>query len=263
MAEVLLPVSRPAASSERLLEDHVVIVTGGTRGIGRAIVEELCVQGARVCFTYQQQRDLAEALVEELAGRGCSALSLQADVTDFPRAQDVVATVLERFGRLDGLVNNAGVTQDKALMLMDPEDWHTVIETNLTGVFHYCRAAIVTLMKQRSGRIVNLTSVSGLVGMARQVNYAASKAGIIGLTKALAKEVAAYGILVNAVAPGFVDTDMTRQLDEKRRAVARAQIPLGRFGTSEEVASVVAALLSRYGSYITGQVLTIDGGLTL
>ena len=190
-------------------------------------------------------------------------MGLQADVTDFSRAQYVVGTVLDRFGRLDGVVNNAGVTQDKALMLMDPQDWHTVIETNLTGVFHYCRAAIVTLMKQRAGRIVNLTSVSGLIGMARQVNYAASKAGIIGLTKALAKEVAAYGILVNAVAPGFVETDMTRQLDDKRRAAACAQIPIGRFGKPEEVASVVAALLSRYGSYITGQVLTIDGGLTL
>ncbi len=258
-----LAIQDAPARSEKLLQDRVIIVTGGSRGIGCAIVEELARQGAKVCFTYVQHRELAEELVRTLEAQGQESLALQADVQDFKRAQAVVRETVERFDRLDGLVNNAGILRDKALMLMEPCDWQEVIEANLTGVFNYCRAAIVTLLKQRFGRIVNITSVSGLVGMARQVNYAASKAGVIGLTKALAKEVAGYGILVNAVAPGYIETDMTKGLDDKRRGEAQRRIPLGRFGTPQEVSQMVAVLLSDACSYMTGQVLTVDGGLVL
>ncbi len=247
----------------RLLEDRVVVVTGGSRGIGRSIVLELAHHGAKVVFTYAHNQEASEELLVRLGQLGAEALALQADVRDFQSAQDVVAQTIERFGRLDGLVNNAGITRDKALMLMQPDDWRDVIETNLTGEFNTCRAAIITLMKQRYGRIVNITSISGLIGAARQVNYSASKAGIVGFTKALAKEVAGYNITVNAIAPGYVDTDMTHGIDDKRRAQLEKEIPLGRFGHPEEVAGVVTMLLSDIGSYITGQVIVVDGGLAI
>lgn len=263
MPEVTVASSpRTSTSSQRLLEDRVVIVTGGSRGIGRAIVEEVSRQGAKVAFTYAKQREAAEEVLQRLTTAGGEGLALQADVKDFKRTQHVVAETLERFGRLDGLVNNAGITRDKALMLMESSDWQDVLETNLTGVFNCCRAAIVTLMKQRSGRIVNITSVSGLVGMARQANYSASKAGIVGLTKALAKEVAGYNITVNAIAPGYIETDMTTSsLDQKRRTELEKQIPLGRFGQPEEIARLAAVLLSDWAGYLTGQVIVVDGGL--
>ncbi len=260
---------RQAASSllaphARVLEDRVVVVTGGSRGIGRSIVMELTNHGAKVVFTYAHNREASEALVAQLGQQvGVEVLALHADVRDFQSAQDVVAQTIERFGRLDGVVNNAGIVRDKALMLMPPEEWRDVIDTNLTGVFNTCRAAIVTLMKQRDGRIVNITSVSGLVGAAGQVNYSASKAGIVGLTKALAKEVAGYHITVNAIAPGYVDTDMTHTMDDTRRAQLEKEIPLGRFGHPAEVAGVVTMLLSDIGSYITGQVIVVDGGLAI
>ena len=254
---------KTASHPAKLLDGQVILVTGGSRGIGRAIVEEVSREGAAVCFTYGQHQALAEEVAGQLAAQGQRVLALQADVRDFQRAQSVIAETLERFGQLDGLVNNAGIIRDKALMLMDLNDWKDVIETNLTGVFNYCRAAIVTLMKQRSGCIVNITSVSGLTGMARQVNYSASKAGIIGLTRALAKEVAGYGIRVNAVAPGYIETDMTNGLGEQQRVDAQKHIPLGRFGRSEEIASLVAILLSEKSSYMTGQVVAVEGGLAL
>ena len=247
-----------------LLEDQVIVVTGGSRGIGRAIVKEVAAQGAKVLFTYAQNRNAGEALVAELKQAGHhEVVACQADVKELKAAQRVVSETVERFGRLDGLVNNAGIVRDKALMMMQPEDWQDVLDTNLTGEFNTCRAAIVTFMKQRYGRIVNITSVAGLVGSARQVNYSASKAGIVGLTKALAKEVADYNITVNAVAPGYIETDMTDAIDEKRRLDLQKQIPLGRFGHPEEIARVVTMLLSEVGSYMTGQVIVVDGGLAI
>ena len=249
-----------AFGQARLLEGRVVLVTGGNRGIGRAIVEAAVGQGARVSFTYAKQDGEAKQVVEHL---GSSAVAFNADVRDLARSQAVVAETIERFGRLDGVVNNAGIVRDKALMMMSSQEWQEVLDTNLTGTFNICRAAIVTLMKQKYGRIINIASVAGIAGVAGQVNYSASKAGIIGLTRSLAKEVAGYGITVNAVAPGFVETDMIAQMADKRREEAIKQIPLGRFGKTEEVARLVAYLLSNLAGYLTGQTIVIDGGLML
>ena len=243
------------------LLDKVAIVTGGTRGIGRAIVLALCEEGADCAFTYSSNQSAAETLAEEVRRIGRRPLPLQLDVRDFEGAMKLVERVKQEFGRLDILVNNAGITKDKSLMMMSKEDWSDVIDTNLTGVFNTTHACIITFLKQKSGNIVNMSSVSGIHPLPGQVNYAAAKAGVIGFTKSLAKEVAPYNIRVNAVAPGFVDTDMTSAFSEKNREKFLNMIPLKRFGTADEVAKAVLFLLGDESQYITGQALQLDGGL--
>ena len=246
---------------DKILSDRVAIVTGGTRGIGRAIVFELISSGAKVLFTYLKSDESAGIILDEIKELGGEAEAVKADAKDYGRARMVVEETINKFGHIDILVNNAGIVKDKALMLMDPAEWQDVIDTNLTGYFNMARACIVTLMKQKSGNIINISSIAGVVGTARQVNYSSSKAGVIGLTKALAKEVAPYNIRVNVVAPGYIDTDMVKDL-RNAEELSRL-IPLGRFGKAEEVAKAVIFLASDRSKYITGQVLKIDGGLAI
>jgi 3-oxoacyl-[acyl-carrier protein] reductase len=243
------------------LENRVAIVTGGTRGIGRATVFELVQSGAKVVFTYLKSDESAGIILDEIKELNGEAEAIKADVKDFGEAKKVVRDTVAKFGRLDILVNNAGITIDKALMMMEPDEWQRVIDTDLTGYFNMAKACIVTMMKQKSGIIVNLSSVAGLVGLPRQINYSSAKAGIIGLTKSLAKEVAGYNIRVNAVAPGFIETDMTKGL--KEREALEKMIPFGKFGRPEDVAKLVAFLAGDESGYITGQVIKVDGGLAI
>jgi len=239
-------------------QDKVAIVTGGSRGIGRAIVQALAANGAKVAFTYVQNKALADEIAQ-----GDSVVAYQADVTSFDQAKDLVKQVKERFGRIDILVNNAGITRDRLLAMMSEKDWDDVIDTNLKGAFNVSKPVIGAMLRQRSGTILNITSISGIVGMPGQVNYSSSKAGMIGFTKALAKEMARANITVNAMALGFVETDMTAVLKEEYRTAALALIPLGRFGKAENMADVAMFLLSDKASYITGQVIQVDGGLAI
>jgi 3-oxoacyl-[acyl-carrier protein] reductase len=246
---------------DKIFKDKVAIVTGATRGIGRAIALELAGLGAKVAFNYLISQDEARLLLEEIERLGSQGLSFKGNVKDYQTCREFVEQVRNYFGSLDFLVNNAGKTSDKAFMLMDKEEWQDVIDTNLTGYFNMSRSVIVTFLKQKSGSIVNISSISGISGIARQVNYSASKAGIIGLTKALAKEVAPYKIRVNCVAPGYVETDMTSFLKDDVKQKAIESIPFGRFGKVKEIAKVVSFLLSEDSNYITGQVIKVDGGL--
>lgn len=240
-------------------KNKIAVVSGGTRGIGRAIVEELAKDGFDVVFTYLKSDELAVSLIKESA-KYCGKISaFKLDIRDFKAVEEFKQKILDDFGKVDLLVNNAGVLKDSALALMSRDDWLDIIDTNLNGVFNLTKAFIVTFMKQKSGNIINISSVSGVIGIARQVNYSASKGGIIAFTKALAREVAPYNIRVNAVAPGFIETDMIKDLKGRDKFIE--MIPLGRFGKAQEVAKVVKFLASEESNYITGQVIKIDGGL--
>lgn len=245
------------------LKGKSAIITGGSRGIGRAIAIMLAKEGVDVAFTYIKSSLEAENLKSEIEKQGVQSLALQIDVRDFDKTKELVEKTKLAFGKLDILVNNAGITKDMALMFMTKDDWQSVIDTNLNGLFNVTRNAIVTFLKQKSGNIVNITSISGITGMARQTNYASSKAGIIGFTKSLAKETAAYNIRVNAVAPGFIETDMVSSLKEEYKNELKKVIPLGRFGTAEEVANTTRFLLSDESNFITGQTIVVDGGLSI
>jgi 3-oxoacyl-[acyl-carrier protein] reductase len=245
-----------------LLEGKVALVTGASRGIGRAIAEALAAQGAHVVVNYHRSADAAAEVVRTIEERGGTAVAFQADVSDFAAAQGLVGSVLESFGQLDILVNNAGTTQDTLLLTMKEEQWDHVINTNLKSVFNCCKAAARPMVRRKQGgRIINISSVSGIVGQAGQANYAASKAGIIGFTKSLAKELGSRNITVNAVAPGFVLTDLTAALPDELVQQTLTYIPLGRWGEVIEIARVVVFLASDDASYITGQVIAVDGGI--
>jgi 3-oxoacyl-[acyl-carrier protein] reductase len=245
------------------MSNKTAIVTGGTRGIGRAIVLELAKNGCNVAFNYSKSDDLANELVKEIETLGVRAMAKKADVSDFEIAKDMVKEVKDNFGQIDFLVNNAGITRDKLLALMKEEDWDDVININLKSVYNFSKAVIMTMIKQKSGKILNITSVSGIAGVAGQANYSASKAGMIGFTKALAKEVGKANINVNAIACGFIETDMTASLPEEYKQKMTDMTSLKRFGTTEDVAKVAMFLLSDDAKYITGQVLSVDGGLAL
>lgn len=239
----------------------VVLITGGSRGIGRAIVEEFSRAGYGVAFTYAKDRKAADDLAASLSTGEHPTLAFQAEVRDFDRAQDVAKQAAEALGPVDVLVNNAGIRRDGALHNMDPAVWHEVIDTNLTGTFNYTRA-VIRAMIRRGGVILNISSVSGSVGMAGQTNYSASKAGMIGFTRALSREVGRFGIRVNAIAPGVIDTEIIADLGPRTREKLHAQIPAGRSGTPREVAKLVLYLASDDAAYATGQVFTLDGGLS-
>lgn len=247
-----------------MLSGKVALVTGASRGLGRAIGEELAANGASVVANYHSSAEAAQEVVEAITAAGGSALAIQADVSDFEAAQNLVKKALDTYGQIDILVNNAGTTRDTLLLSMKEDDWDSVLETNLKSVFNCCKAALRPMLRRRQGgRIINITSVAGIVGQIGQTNYSASKAGVIGFTKALAREVASRQITVNAVAPGFFPTALTAKLDDELVERTLAYIPMGRWGELPEVAHVVAFLASDKASYITGEVIRVDGGIAI
>jgi len=242
---------------------RTALITGGSRGIGKAIVETLAQQGTKVAFVYKSSQESADKIVEELTGKGHEVLALQGDVAVKEDADRIIAAVVEKWGRLDILVNNAGIIRDGLLAVMEEDAWLDVINTNLNSVYRFCHGVMRQMMSQRYGRIINLSSVAAEFGNQGQVNYAASKGGIQGLTRCLATEIGRRNITVNAVAPGFIETDMTEAVRSVAESELKKQIPVRRLGKPEDIANAVAFLASEEASYITGHVLVVDGGLTL
>jgi 3-oxoacyl-[acyl-carrier protein] reductase len=245
------------------LEGKAAVVTGASRGIGRAIAEVLAQRGARVVVNYAKDADGANAGVAAIRAAGGQAQAIQADVSDFKAGEGLVKGCIDAYGSIDILVNNAGTTRDMVIMMMPESDWDAVIRTNLKSAFNCSKAAVKAMLRKRAGRVINITSVAGIAGNAGQTNYSASKAGLIGFTKALAREVAARNITVNAVAPGFVPTTLTNDLPAELKDASLKSIPLGRWGTPVEIAYAVAFLASDEAGYITGQVLSVDGGMVM
>ena len=246
-----------------MLTGKVAVITGASRGIGRATAIELAKRGAFVIVNYRGSEAAALETVAEIKSAGGDAVCMAWDVSDYAECEKNIKQIIDTFGRIDILVNNAGITRDDLLMKLSEEDFDAVISTNLKGCFHCIRFVSRQMLRQRSGRIINLSSVSGVAGNAGQANYAASKAGVIGLTKTAAKELASRGITVNAIAPGFINTEMTEVLSDAVKEGARGQIPLGHFGRPEDVAKAAAFLASEDAAYITGQVIHVDGGMVM
>ncbi len=246
-----------------MLQGKVAVVTGASRGIGRAIALEMAANGATVIVNYNGSKERAEKVRQEIREKGGTAEIYQCDVSDFAACEQFIRNVIEEYGRIDILVNNAGITRDGLLMRMSEEDFDQVLDTNLKGTFHCIRFSARQMLKQKSGHIINLSSVSGVAGNAGQANYSASKAGVIGLTKAAARELASRHITVNAIAPGFIETEMTDVLSDTVKEEAVKQIPLGTFGRPEDVAKLAVFLASEASGYITGQVIHVDGGMAM
>lgn len=245
------------------LEGKTVLVTGGSRGIGKAIALTLAGYGADVAITYARSADAAEEVVKEIEGKGRRSMAIQADAVKFEKADAVIQQVVSEWDKLDILVNNAGITRDNLILRMSEDQWDEVIDTNLKSIFNYCKAAAKPMMRNRGGSIINISSVVGISGNAGQSNYAASKAGIIGFTKSYAKELASRNIRTNVVAPGYITTEMTGELDEKVLQGIKDSTPLARPGKAEEVAETVAFLASDLSSYITGETIRVDGGMAM
>ena len=244
-----------------LLENKTALVTGATRGIGKGIAMKLAEAGANIAFTYRSSVDTANTVEKELSALGVKAKGYQSDAGDFAAAEELIKNVSEEFETIDVVVNNAGITRDNLILRMSEEQWDEVINTNLKSVFNVTKHVARTMMKQRSGSIINISSVVGVFGQAGQANYAASKSGVFGFTKSIAKELASRGIRCNSIAPGFIETEMTGELPEETRAEYLKAIPLGRYASTEEVANVVLFLASDLSSYVTGQTISVCGGL--
>lgn len=246
-----------------MLTGKIALVTGAGRGIGAEIARTLAEQGAQVIINYNGSKERAQAVAEEIKGKGGQASVCQCNVSDFQACGEMMENIIKEYGHLDILVNNAGITRDNLIMKMKEEDFDAVLNINLKGTFNTIKHISRQMLKQRSGKIINISSVSGILGNAGQANYAASKAGVIGLTKTMARELASRGITCNAVAPGFVDTEMTEILSDSVKEAACKQIPLGRFGAAKDIARMVAYLAGEGGDYITGQVISVDGGMNI